>query len=87
MAPKRTHKLIHETMVGEPTRNLDVPFEIIREEEKEDFEKQEDHDNRNDHENEKEQPTTILFIPEQLEVLLKMNRPDFIKLLCVLYLL
>jgi hypothetical protein len=41
-------------MVEEPTENLDVPFEAIREEEQEDFEDQEDHDNRNDHENEEE---------------------------------
>lgn len=74
-------------MVEEPTRDLNVPSRAIREEEQEDFEEQEDQENHNDHENEKEQPTTILFIPEQLEVLLKMNRPDFIKLLCVFYLL
>jgi len=33
MAPKRTRKLIQETMVEEPTQDLDVPFEAIREEE------------------------------------------------------
>jgi hypothetical protein len=33
MAPKMTCKLIHETMVEEPTQDLDVPFEAIREEE------------------------------------------------------
>jgi len=58
-----------------PTQDLDVPSDTIREEEQEDFEKQEDCDNHDDHENEKEQPATVIFIPEQLEVLLKMNKP------------
>ncbi len=40
--------------------------------------------NQDDHENEKEQPTTVLFIQEQLEVLLKMNRPDFTELVAAL---
>jgi hypothetical protein len=48
MTPKRTHKLIHETMVEEPPQDLNVPSETIKEEE------QEDGENRNDHENEKE---------------------------------
>jgi hypothetical protein len=64
-------------MVEEPTQDLEVPFEAIREEEQEDSKEQENHD---DHENEKQQPTTVLFTLEQLEVLLKMNRPDFTKL-------
>jgi len=61
-------------MVEEPTQDLNVLIEAIKEEEQKDFEKHEDH------ENEKEEPTTILFIPEQLEILLKMNGLDFIKL-------
>jgi hypothetical protein len=48
MTPKKTHKLIQETMVEEPTQYLDVPSETIKEEE------QEDSENRNDHENKKE---------------------------------
>jgi hypothetical protein len=40
-------------MVEEPTQDLDVPSEAIREEEQEDFEEQNDHDNHDDHENEK----------------------------------
>jgi hypothetical protein len=36
MAPKRTRKLIHETMVEKPAQDLDVPSEAIREEEQED---------------------------------------------------
>jgi hypothetical protein len=51
-------------MVEEPTQDLDVIIEAIREEEQEDFENQEDYDNRDDHENEEEQPATVLFTPE-----------------------
>jgi hypothetical protein len=36
MASKRTHKLVQKAMVEEPTQDLDVPFEAIREEEQED---------------------------------------------------
>jgi hypothetical protein len=51
-------------MVEEPTQDLDVPFEAIREEE------QEDHNDHDNYGNEEEQPITVLFTPEQLEVLL-----------------
>jgi hypothetical protein len=37
MAPKKTRKPIHEIMVEEPTQDLIVPPEAIREEEQEDF--------------------------------------------------
>jgi hypothetical protein len=37
-----------------------------------------------DHESEEEQPNTVLFPPKQLEVLLKMNRPDFNELVVAL---
>jgi hypothetical protein len=39
MAPKKARKSVQETMVEEPTQDLDVPLEAIREEEQEDFEK------------------------------------------------
>jgi hypothetical protein len=39
MALKRTRKPIKETMVEEPTQDLDVPFEAVREEEQEDSKK------------------------------------------------
>jgi hypothetical protein len=84
MASKKTRKPIQETMVEEPTRDLDVPSGAIKEEGQEDFEEQEDQENHNDHENEKEQPTPILFTPKQLEVLLKMNRPNFNELVVAL---
>jgi hypothetical protein len=29
MAPKRTRKLVHETMVEEPTQDLNVPYEAL----------------------------------------------------------
>jgi hypothetical protein len=54
MAPKKSHKPIHESIVEEPTQDLDVPFETIKEEEQDDYEEQENHENRNDQENEKE---------------------------------
>jgi hypothetical protein len=71
-------------MVEEPTQDLEVPCEAIREEEQEDSKKQENHENHDDHENEEHQPTTVLFTLEQLKVLLKMNRPNFIKLVATL---
>jgi hypothetical protein len=69
---------------GRTTQDLDVPFEAIREEEQDDFEEQEDQENLDDHESEEELPTTILFILEQLEVLLKMNKFDFSELVMAL---
>jgi len=77
MPPKNTHKVVQETMVKEPTQDSDVPPQAIRGEEQNVSEGEEDHDSHEDHENEEEQPNTVLFTLEQLEVLLKMNRPDF----------
>jgi len=84
MAPKKTCKPVEETMVEKPTQDLDVPSEAIREEEQDDFEEQEGQENINDHESEEEQPTTVLFTPQQLEVLLKINKPDFTELVAAL---
>jgi hypothetical protein len=84
MAPKKSRKLVQKTMVEKPTQDLEDLIEAIQEEEQEDFEHEEDCDIRGDHENEKEQPNTILFTPKQLEVLLKMNRPDFTELVTAL---
>jgi hypothetical protein len=39
MAPKRTRKLVHETMVEKPTQGLNVPSKAIR--------KEEPHDSKN----------------------------------------
>jgi hypothetical protein len=71
-------------MVEEPTQDPEDPIETIREEEQEDSEHEEDRDICGDHENEEEQPNKVLFTPEQLEVLLRMNRPDFTELVTAL---
>ncbi len=63
---------------------IDVPYEAIKEEEQEDSGNDEDCDIHSDQENEEEQPITVLFTLEQLEVLFKMNRPDFKELVVAL---
>jgi len=42
MALKKTCKPVQETMVEEPIQDLDVPSDVIKEEEQDDFEEQED---------------------------------------------
>jgi transcription elongation factor Elf1 len=54
MPPKRTCKLVHETTVEEPTQDLNVPSETLKEEEEKVLEEQKDRDNHDDHEIEKE---------------------------------
>ncbi len=71
-------------MVEEPTQDLDAPSEAIKEEEQKGSEDEGDRDNLDDHESEKEHSNAILFTLEQLEVLLKMNRPDFNELVAAL---
>jgi hypothetical protein len=75
MTPKRTRKLVQETVVEEPTQDLEAPPEAMKEEEQNHSEDEEDRDGLEEHENEEEQPNGVLFTPEQLEVLLKMNSP------------
>jgi hypothetical protein len=65
-------------MLEEPTHDRKVPLESIGEEE---LEAQKDHD---DPESEEEQPNIDLFTPEQLEVLFKMNKPNFSELVAAL---
>jgi hypothetical protein len=84
MAPKKTRKLVQEIVVEEPTQDLDVPPGAMREEEQNNSEDEGDLDDHDDHESEKEQPTTVHFTQEQLEVLFKMNRPDFTELVAAL---
>jgi hypothetical protein len=67
-----------------PTQDPDVPPQAMSGEEQEDSEGGQDHDSHEDHENEEEQPNAMLFTPEQLEVLLKMNRPDYNELVTAL---
>ncbi len=64
MAPKKTRKLVQETVVEEPTQDLDVPPSWLREEEQNNFEDEEDRDSLEDHESEEEQPNEVLFTPE-----------------------
>jgi hypothetical protein len=71
-------------MVEEPTEDLDVPPEAMREEEQKGSEDEGDHDDLDDHESEEEQPNAVLFTPKQLEVLLKMNRPLYPSKCCEL---
>jgi hypothetical protein len=65
-------------MLEEPTQDQEILPEFIGED---DPEAQKDH---NDPESEEEQPNIVLFTLEQLEVLLKMNRPDFSELVVAL---
>jgi hypothetical protein len=79
-----TRKLVQETVVEEPTQDLDVPPKAMREEAQNNSEDEEDRDSLEDHESEEEQPNEILFTSEQLEVLFKMNRLDFTELVATL---
>ncbi len=74
MAPKKNCKQAQETMLEEPVEDQIVPPESIGEEEPS---IQEDQD---EPESEEEQRSSVLFTPEQLEVLFKMNRLDFSEL-------
>ncbi len=84
MAPKKSRKVVQETVVEEPTQDPDVPPQAMSGEEQKDSEGEQDHDSHEDHESEEEQPNAVLFTPEQLEVLLKMNRPDYNELVAAL---
>jgi len=75
MAPKKNRKQAPETRSEEPVKNLVAPPESIGEEEPNSREDQDEPEIGP--ENEEEQRSSVLFTPEQLEVLLKMNRPDF----------
>jgi hypothetical protein len=78
MAPKKNRKQAQETMLEEPIEDRVVSPELIGEEEPSTREDQDEP------ENEKEQWSSVLFTQEQLEVLLKMNRPDFSELVSAL---
>ncbi len=65
-------------MLEEPIEDQVVPPESIREEEPKTREDQDEP------ENEEEQWSSVLFIPKQLKVLFKMNRPDFSELVVAL---
>jgi hypothetical protein len=78
MAPKKNRKQAQKTMLEEPTKDRVVPLESIGEEEPRTREDQDEP------ESEEEQQNSVLFTPEQLEVLLKMNRPNFNELVAAL---
>jgi hypothetical protein len=65
-------------MAKEPIEDREVPSESIGEEEPRNREDQDEP------ESEEEQRSSVLFTQEQLEVLLKMNRPDFGELVAAL---
>jgi len=61
-------------MLEEPIEDQIVPPKSIREE------KPRTREDQDELESEEEQRSSVLFTPEQLEVLFKMNRPDFSEL-------
>jgi hypothetical protein len=78
MAPKKNRKQPQDTMLEEPADDQVTPSKSIGEEEprlRED---------RDEPESEEEQRSSILFTQEQLEIFLKMGRPDFGELVAVL---
>jgi hypothetical protein len=82
MAPKKNRKQAFETRPKEPVEDLVAPPESIGEEEPNSREDQDEP--KVGLESEEEQRSSVLFTPEQLQVLLKMNRPDFGKLVAAL---
>jgi hypothetical protein len=71
MTPKKTRKQPQDSMLEEPVEDRVGPPKSIGEEEPM---RRED---RDEPESEEEQRSSVLFTQEQLEVLLKMGRPDF----------
>jgi hypothetical protein len=80
MAPKKNRKQAQsqDTMLEEPNEDRVVPLESIGEEEPITREDQDEP------KSEEEQRSSVVFTQEQLEVLLKMNRPDFNELVATL---
>jgi hypothetical protein len=78
MAPKKTHKPAQDAMAEETAEDRVVPPESLGEEEPITREDQDEP------ESEEEPRSLVLFTPKQLEVLLKMNRPDFGELVAAL---
>ncbi len=78
MAPKKNRKQPQDSVLEEPVEDQVAPPESIGEEEPMPPE------DRDEPESEEEQRSSVLFTPEQLEVLLKMGRPDFGELVAAL---
>ncbi len=56
MAPKKSRKVVQETVVEEPTQDSNVPPQAMSGEEQKDSEGEQDRDNHEDHESEEGQP-------------------------------
>jgi len=82
MVPKKNRKQASETRPEELVENLVALPESIGEEEPNSREDQDEPEVRL--ESEEEQRSSVLFTPEQLEILLKMNRLDFGELVAAL---
>jgi len=78
MAPKKTRKPPQDPMMEEPVNDRVAPPKFIGEEEPMPRE------DRDEPESEEEKRSSVLFTQEQLEVLLKMGRPDFNELVSAL---
>jgi hypothetical protein len=78
MAPKKNRKQTQYSMLEEPVEDRLVPPKSLGEEEPRPREDQDEP------ESEEKQRSSVLFTPEQLEVLLKMNRPNFDDLVAAL---
>jgi hypothetical protein len=78
MATKNNRKQAQKTMLEEPVEDRVVLPKSIREEESRTREDQDEP------KSEGEQRSSVLFTSEQLEVLLKRNRPDFSELVAIL---
>ncbi len=78
MAPKKNCKQPQDSMLEKPVEDRVAPLESIGEEEPRPWEDQDEP------ESEEEQRSSVLFTQEQLEVLLKMGRPDFGELVAAL---
>ncbi len=79
MAPKKNRKQMQDSVLEEPVDDQVAPPEFIGEEEPM---PREDRDEPESEEG--EQRSSVLFTPEQLEVLFKMGRPDFGELVVAL---
>jgi hypothetical protein len=79
MAPKKNRKQPQDFVMEEPVDDLVAPAESIGEEEPMPREDQGEPQSV-----EEEQRSSVLFTLEQLEVLLKMSRPDFGELVAAL---
>ncbi len=78
MAPKKTRKPPQDSMLEEPVEDQVAPPESIGEEEPM------PRGDQDEPESEEEQRSSVLFTEEQLEVLLKMGRPNFGELVAAL---